>query len=117
MDIKIKEKEVLDLLLDVNPTKLPGPDRIHQKALKELAAILGKPLIIIFNTSIQTGKEPDLWKIGNIFVLFKKGDKSDTGNYRPVSLSSVVGKVMEKIVRKVIVNHMIKSDLYSNKRF
>ena len=51
----------------------------------------------------------------NIIALFKKGDKSDQGNYRPVSLTSVVGKLMEKIVRKVIVNHMIKNDLYSKK--
>ena len=56
---------------------------------------------------------PDLWKIGNIIALFKNGDKSDPGNYRPVSLTSVVGKLMEKIVRKVIVNHMIKKGVYS----
>ena len=87
----------------------------YTKALKELAEILAKPLTIIFNTSIQTGIVPDLWKIGNIIALFKKGNKSDPGNYRPVSLTSVVGKLMEKIVRKVIVNHMIKNDLYSKK--
>ena len=66
-------------------------DGIHEKALKELAEILANPLTIIFNTSIQT----------------------DPGNYRPVSLTSVVGKLMEKFVRKVIVNHIIKNDLYS----
>ena len=41
-DIKVKEKEVLDLLLNVNPTKLPGLDGIHSKALKELAEIISK---------------------------------------------------------------------------
>ena len=75
--------------------------------------ILAKPLTIIFNTSIQSGIVPDLWEIGNIITLLKKGDKSDPGNYRPVRLTSVVGKLMEKIVRKVIVNHMIKHDLHS----
>ena len=105
------------MLLNVNPNKLPGPDRIHPKALKELAEILAKLQTIIFNTSIQTGIVPDLWKIGNIIALYKKEDKSDPGNYRPVSLTSVVGKLMEKIVRKVIVNHMIKNDLYSKKQF
>ena len=59
-DIKIKEKEVLDLLLNVNPNKLLGPDGIHPKALYELAEILAEPLAIIFNTSIQTGIVPDL---------------------------------------------------------
>jgi hypothetical protein len=44
-----------------------------------------------------------LWKLGNIIAFFKKGDKSDPGNYWPVNLTSIVGKLMEKIVRKVIV--------------
>ena len=66
---------------------------------------------------MQTGIVLDLWKIWYIIALFRKGDKSDPGNYRPVSLTSVVGKLLEKIVRKVIVNHMIKNDLYSKKQF
>ena len=56
------------VLLNVNPNKSPGPDGIHTKALKELAEILANPLTIIFNTSIQTGIVPDLWKIGNIIM-------------------------------------------------
>ena len=76
-----------------------------------LAGIFANFLTIIFNTSIQTGIIPDLWKIGNIIALFKKEGKSDPRNYRPVSLTSVVRELMEKIVRKVIVNHMIKNDL------
>jgi hypothetical protein len=46
----------------------------------------------IFNSSLKEGKLPDIWKLGNIVALFKKGDKSKTGNYRPVSLTSVVCK-------------------------
>ena len=88
---------MLDLLLNLNSNKSPGHDGIHTKALKELAAILAKLLTIIFSTSIQTGIVPDHWKIGNIIVLFKKGDKSDPGNFTPLSLTSVVGKLMEKI--------------------
>ena len=60
---------------------------------------------------------PDSWKKGNITALFKKGDKSNPGNYRPVSLSSVICKLMEKLVRVIIVNHMIKNELFSNKQF
>ena len=88
------------MLLNVNPNKSPGPDGIHPKALKELAEILAKPLTIIFSTSIQTGIVPDLWKIGNIIALFKKRGKSNPGNYRPVGLTSVVGKLMERLSGK-----------------
>ena len=66
---------------------------------------------------MQSGVVPDLWKLGNIIALFKKGDKSDPGNYRPVSLTSVVGKLMEEIVRKVIVGHKIQNKLFSDKQF
>ena len=76
---------MLDLLLKVNPNKSPGPNGIHPKALKEFAEILAKPLTIIFNTSIQTGIVLDHWKIGNSIALLKKGDKSDPGNYRPLT--------------------------------
>ena len=51
------------------------------------------------------------------YCIIQERDKSDPGNYRLVSLTSVVGKLMEKIVRKVIVIHMIKNDLYSKKQF
>jgi hypothetical protein len=113
---QIEEKEVLKLLLDtcINPNKSPGPDGIHPKALKKTAAILAKPLTKIYNASLQSGIVPDLWKLGNIIALFKK---SDPGNYRPVSLTSVVGKLMEKIVREVIVGHMIQNKLFSDKQF
>ena len=53
-DIEIKEKNMLELLFNVNPPKSPGADGIHPKALKEFAEILTNPLTIIFNTSIQT---------------------------------------------------------------
>jgi hypothetical protein len=100
---QIEEKKILKLLLNINPNRSPGPDGIHPKALKETAAILVKPLTKIYNASLQSGIVPDLWKLGNIIAFFKKGDKSDPGNYRPVNLTSIVGKLMEKIVRKVIV--------------
>jgi hypothetical protein len=77
---QIEEKEVLKLLLDINPNKSPGPDGIHPKALKETAAILAKPLTKRYNASLQSGIVPDLWKLGNIIASFKKGDNSDPGN-------------------------------------
>jgi hypothetical protein len=85
--------------------------------LKELSEALVKPLTIIYNTSVSLGTVPDSWKEGNITALFKKGDKSDPGNYRPVSLTSVICKLMEKLVREIIVNHMIKNEIFSNKQF
>jgi hypothetical protein len=49
--------------------------------------------------------------------LFKKGEKSDPRNYRPVSLTSVVCKLMEKLVRHLIVDHKIRNKMFSKKQF
>jgi hypothetical protein len=65
--------------------------------LKELSATISKPITIIFNSSMCQSLVPQLWKEVNITALFKKGDKAEPGNYRPVSLTSVVCKTMEKL--------------------
>ena len=56
--------------------------------------------MIIFRKSVAEGVVPQEWKRANITPLFKKGSRSDPGNYRPVSLTSHVGKILEAIVRK-----------------
>ena len=63
---------------------------------------------MIFNASLRVQEIPDEWKKAQISAIFKKGDKSQAGNYRPVSLTSVVCKVMESLVREHIINHMKK---------
>ena len=105
------------LLKDLDVTKSPGPDNFHPKVLHELADVIDQPLTIIFNKSFESGILPDIWKIGQITALFKKGDKKLASNYRPVSLTSVLCKTMEKLIRKKIVNHMKNNNLFSDKQF
>ena len=112
-----KEAEVERLLREVNINKSPGPDGLHPKALRELCNVISKPLTMIFNKSKETGLVPRVWKLGKIVALFKKGAKTDPGNYRPVSLTSIICKLMEKLVRNQIVEHMTKNKLFSSKQF
>ena len=116
---KIEESEVRKLLLGINPSKSPGLDGLHPKALKELTNVITEPLTIIFNVSKDTGIVPNIWKLGNIVALFKKKKepKTDPGNYRPVSLTSIICKLMEKLVKNQIVSHMTKNKLFSKKQF
>ena len=72
---------------------------------------------MIFKKSIDTGKIPCEWKYANITALYKKGDKKYADNYRPVSLTSVVCKVLESIIRENIVEHMRSNKLFSAKQF
>jgi hypothetical protein len=64
------------------------------------------PLAKIFETSIKTGLLPEDWKCANITAIFKKGNKKVAGNYRPVSLTSIVGKLMETLVQEEIREYM-----------
>jgi hypothetical protein len=109
-----KESEILKLLQNLDVNKSCGPDGLHPNMLKELSATISKPITIIFNSSMCQCLVPQLWKEGNITALFKKEDKAEPGNYRPVSLTSVVCKTMEKLVREIIVKHMSVNKLFSS---
>ena len=104
-DITITEDMVKKVLDKLNMNKAGGPDNITPRLLRKCSEHLSKPLAIIFNKSLQTGDVPAAWREANVSPLFKKGDKTNPLNYRPVSLTSVVGKVLETIIRDQLVNH------------
>ena len=108
---------VRKLLTSINTSKSQGPDGLHPKLIYELADAICEPLTMIFNKSFESGIVPDEWKKGQITALFKKGDKKLASNYRPVSLTSVVSKIFEKLIRTKIVDQMNSNNLFSDKQF
>jgi len=67
-------------------------------------------------TSYNTGVIPRDWKFANTVPIYKKGNKAEVSNYRPVSLTNVVCKVMESIIRDHVMKHFLKNDLFSNRQ-
>ncbi|RMC01148.1 hypothetical protein DUI87_22239 [Hirundo rustica rustica] len=74
--------------------------------MRELADELAKPLSIIYHQSWLTGEVPDDWKLANVTPIHKKGAKEDPGNYKPVSLTSVPGKIMEQFILSAITQNL-----------
>ena len=90
---------VRKFLKEVNPNKAAGPDGIHGKILKNCAVSLAYPLSVIFRVSYNSGMIPKDWKLANVVPVYKKGSKTSVENYRPISLTSLVMKIFEKIIR------------------
>ncbi|KGL80178.1 hypothetical protein N309_06321, partial [Tinamus guttatus] len=102
----VEEDWVREHLTNLDTHKSMGPDGIHPRVLRELANAIAKPLSIIFERSWKMVEVLEDWKKANVTPVFKKGKKEDPGNYRPVSLTSVPGKVMERLILAVVSRHM-----------
>ena len=104
-------------LKSLQVSKSPGPDCIHPKILKECAEELAYPFKLLFDATLIAGKIPSKWKRAEVKPIFKKGKKTEPGNYRPVSLTSVVCKIFESFVRDALCSHLINNDLLSSDQF
>lgn len=91
--------------------KSRGADGVSPYVLKECSTAFAIPLFFLFERSISEGVLPNAWREANVTPLFKKGSRLDPSNYRPISLTSVVCKIMETFVRDSLVIHMLQNNL------
>ena len=110
-DISIAAEGIDTLLVGLNPHKAAGPDKFKPIVLQTLHNELAPILQLIFQRSLDTGKLPDIWKEANVPPIFKQGEKSDPSNYRPISLTCVICKVLEHIVASSVAKHFTELDI------
>ena len=110
-NIQIPPHKVKDKLDNLRISAAPGPDKLFPRLLRELSNVIMLPLSMIFSASFQEGLVPQDWKLANITPIFKRGSKGDAGNYRPVSLTSVICKVMESILKDALMGHIVTNHI------
>ena len=113
-DITTSIQEISKLLALIDPNKSSLTSCIHPRILRELPQEMAIPVHIIFQCSLKQGQIPDCWKEGAVSPLFKNGDRHDKKNYRPVTITSILCRVLEKIMRKRILNHLEKNKIISD---
>ena len=116
-NIHITERDILQTVTKMNVNKTPGPDKISPRILKEVKEEISHPLFILFSESLRQGKVPTDWKYANVTPVFKKGVKSNPSNYRPISLTSVICKTLETLIRDKVVKFLEKNGLINNSQF
>ena len=105
-DIFFSVPHIEKILKNLDPNKAPGPDKIHGKILKNCAKNLAIPLALLFQTSYYTCSIPAEWKTANVVPVYKKGSKNSVQNYRPISLTSLVMKVYERVIASELLTHV-----------
>ena len=114
--ITVTEEILLKHLKALRIDKAAGPDDVHPFILKNLADTLVKPLTLLFNLSLTETNLPEIWKKGIITALFKKGAKNLASNYRPISLTSIICKLLERIIVDCIIKHLTDNNIYDKRQ-
>ena len=103
--VTVSVNGILKLLSDLNPHKAAGPDQLKPLVLQRLREVIAPVLQVIYQKSLDTGRMPKDWSTAyTVCPLFKKGDTSLASNYRPISLTSILCKVLEHIVTTNVVS-------------
>ena len=105
---------VILTIKQLNETNSVGADGIAYRFMIDGLPVIGCHLMVIVNTSVVTGGFPNLWKYSLVTPVHKAGDIDDVNNFRPISILSIMSKVLEKIVSNQLTDYLEKNNLISN---
>ena len=115
--INITPDIVCKVLSSLDASSSMGPDELSPVVLKECCGSLAFPLAMLFRESLSSSVLPALWKQSLVVPIYKRGPRSDPLNYRPISLTSVACKVMERIIHKGLSDYLEENAILSNDQF
>ena len=110
-DVQVTVKKVKEKIKKLRRGAAAGPDGIGPTLLQELVNEVASPLATVMRKTLEDGSMPADWQTANVSPIFKKGQKNNPGNYRPVSLTSVCCKMLEAIIKDDIVRHLERHKL------
>lgn len=111
--IAVSRTELQVLLSELDVNTAFGTESVHPRVLKECSEQLSIPPILMFHKWLDFGKLPSYWSKANLTPLLKKGNNTDTSNSRPVSLTSVVCKVKDRLMVDLNLNNLISTSWHS----
>ena len=93
-----------------------GPDHLPTLLLKNLAGSLSEPLSLLFSKLFSMSALPDIWKLAIITPVYKKGSPSDASNYRPISLTCILSKLMESVIKDAMLSYLLEHKLINKQQ-
>ena len=115
-DVVFTVEEVEKKLRELNPNKAAGPDGIESRLMKECATEIAPTLHQIYRKSLDETEVPDQWKVAEIVPIHKGGSKAVMANFRPVALTSIASKVLERIICSAILAFLVTNKLISQQQ-
>lgn len=96
-------REIKSIISDLKNSCSPGIDNITKNDIQTHLDIIGTKIVQIINEVLETGQYPEELKIAKIVPIYKKGSHDDVNNYRPISLLSTFGKILEKVIKSRLI--------------
>ena len=109
--IEFSTKKIRNVIRKLKPKMTCDPEGYSSYLVKQLVSALPEPLMLLFNSFMSVGDIPSSWRKAIITPIYKKGPSSDPANYRPVSLTSVFGKIMERVIAADMIDYLLRNNL------
>ena len=114
---QISELEVISAINNLENKTSYGCDGISNKLLKLIKNEISKPITLIVNQCLTTGIFPTAFKIAKVKPIYKKGNKSDLNNYRPISLLPTISKIFERVIHTQLYNYLSENKLLCEQQY